>query len=144
MNVAADIKPWLAGAAGALCLLVAGCGGSSALNESTVNVTHVTQMSFSDEVTRCPLPVVVEFYATWCAPCQQLAPRLDAVAGDFQGKVKVVKVNLDESPGLAQNFQVQGPPTLLLFKDGKLVDRIQGAPTETELKAKLTALSAGK
>jgi len=144
MNAAASLRFLFAGTATGLALLLTGCSGSAALNESTVNVTHVSQMSFSDEVTRCPLPVVVEFYATWCAPCAKLAPLVDTLAGDFKDKVKVVKVNLDESPGLAQNYQVQGVPTLLLFKDGKLVDRLQGLPTEAELKAKLAALAAGK
>jgi thioredoxin 1 len=131
-------------AAALSCFFVAGCGNPAAMNASTANVKHITQGEFADEVTRCAQPVVVDFYATWCGPCRQLSPMLDRLAGGFTGKIKFVKVNVDESPGLAQNFQVQAIPTVLLFKDGKLADRITGAPMEAELKSKLDALVAAK
>jgi len=125
-------------------LFLAGCGNPSAMNESTPNVKHITQGEFSDEVTRCPQPVVVDFYATWCGPCQAMAPLLDRVAGDYTGKIKFVKVNVDESPGLAQNYEVQAIPLVLMFKDGKLAERMPGVPVEADLRAKLDALVAGK
>ena len=88
--------------------------------------------------------LAVDFYATWCGPCRQLSPMLDKLAGGYTGKIKFVKVNVDESPGLAQNFQVQAIPTVLLFKDGKLADRIVGVPTTADLKSKLDTLLTGK
>jgi thioredoxin 1 len=124
--------------------LMAGCDNPAAMNADSANVKHITQGEFADEVTRCATPVVVDFYATWCGPCRQFSPMLDRAAGGYTGKIKFVKVNLDESPGLAQNYQVQGIPTVLLFKDGKLADRILGVPTEADLKGKLDALAAAK
>jgi thioredoxin 1 len=124
--------------------LVAGCGNPAAMNESTASVKHITQGEFPLEVTQAAGPVVVDFYATWCGPCRVLSPMLDKLAGPLAGKIKFFKVNVDESPGLAQNFQIQGIPTVLLFKDGRLTGRIIGLPGEAELKAKLDALAAEK
>jgi thioredoxin 1 len=131
----------VAAVAASFCLLT-GCDHSAAMNESSPNVKHITQGEFADEVTRCPQPVVVDFYATWCGPCREMSLLLDRVAGGYTDKIKFVKVNLDESPGLAQNYDVQQIPLLLLFKDGKLADRIPGVPLETDLKSKLDALAA--
>lgn len=114
------------------------------MNQSTASVKHITQGEFADEVTRATGPVVVDFYATWCGPCRVLAPMLDKLAGPLTGKIKFFKVNIDESPGLAQNFQIEGIPTVLMFKDGKLTERITGLPTEAGLKTKLDALAAAK
>ena len=144
MNSSRRVNNLLATATAVSFLLVAGCENPSAMNESSPNVKHITQGEFADEVTRYAQPVVVEFYATWCGPCRQLSPLLDRVAGGYTGKIKFVKVNVDESPGLAQNFQVQAIPTVLLFKDGKLADRVTGVPAEADLKSKLDALVAGK
>ena len=88
----------------ALSLLWAvSCSNSAAMNESTANVKHVAQADFADEVTRASGPVVVEFYATYCGSCRVLAPMLDKAAEPLAGKIKFFKVNIDESPGLAQN-----------------------------------------
>lgn len=131
-------------ALGALALWLAGCGNPSALNESTDNVKRIGQGDFAAEVTACTNAVVADFYATWCGPCRRLSPMLDKLAGDYTGKIKFVKINVDESPGLAQDFQVQAIPTLIFFKDGKVADRLTGLPSEADLKAKLDALAAGK
>ena len=125
-------------------LAVAGCGNPSAMNESTANVKHITQGEFAEQVTSATGAVVVDFYATWCGPCRELSPMLDAEAGSFSDKIKFFKVNVDESPGLAQNFQIQAIPTVLFFKDGKLADRITGLPAEADLKSKLETLVGGK
>jgi thioredoxin 1 len=124
--------------------LLTGCSQSASLNESTANVQRITQGEFADQVTHSTQPVVVDFYATWCGPCRQLSPMLDRLAGSFTNRIKFVKVNVDESPGLAQNFQVQAIPTLIFFNGGQLADRMRGVPAEAELKAKLEALAAGK
>jgi thioredoxin 1 len=131
-------------AAGVAVLALAGCEKPSAMNESTANVKHITQGEFAGEVTSCASPVVADFYATWCGPCRTLSPMLDKLAGGYTDKVKFVKINVDESPGLAQNFQVQAIPTLIFFKDGKVADHVTGLPAEADLKAKLDKFAAGK
>lgn len=124
--------------------LFTGCGKPSAMNVSTANVQHITQGEFEAEVTRCTNAVVADFYAPWCGPCRALSPMLDRLAGPLVDKIKFVKINVDESPGLAQNFQVSGIPTLIFFKDGKVADRLTGLPAEADLKTKLENFAAGK
>jgi len=131
-------------AAVATVLLVASCSNPAAMNESTASVKHISQGEFEAEVTRCTNTVVADFYATWCGPCRELSPMLDRLAGGYADKIKFVKINVDESPGIAQNFQVQGIPTLIFFKDGKVADRVTGLLPEADLKAKLDAFYAGK
>ncbi len=123
--------------------LATGCGNPAAMNQSTANVQHITQAEFAAEVTRSTNAIVADFYATWCGPCRQLSPLLDKLAGGYAGKIKFVKINVDESPGIAQNFQVSGIPALIFFKDGKVVGRSVGLLAEAELKAKLDALALG-
>ncbi len=114
------------------------------MNESTANVKHITGSDFPAEVMQSPLPVVVDFYATWCGPCRRLAPRLDRLAGTFTNRVKFLKVNIDESSALAQQFQFQAIPTVIIFKNGRVVDRMLGLPDEEAFKKQLAALAAGK
>jgi thioredoxin 1 len=144
MKLSLGAKMLCASLVAAGLLMGAGCERASALNESTVNVKHITQGEFEAEVTRCTNAVVADFYATWCGPCQVLSPMLDRLAGGYTDKIKFVKINVDESPGIAQNFQVQGIPTLIFFKDSKVADRITGLLPEAELKAKLDAFYGGK
>ena len=114
------------------------------MNQSTANVRHITQGEFETQVTRCTNAVVADFYATWCGPCRALAPRLDQLSSNYVDRIKFVKINVDESPGIAQNFSVSAIPTLIFFKDGKVADRVTGLLSEADLKAKLDAFVAGK
>jgi thioredoxin 1 len=117
-----------------------GGANSTAMNQSTPNVKHITDAEFDAEVTQATLPVVVDFYATWCGPCRQLAPTMDSLADQYAGKIKFVKVNVDESPKLAQKFQVEGIPMLLFFKDGKLAETSVGLLTKADLVQHLDSL----
>ncbi|MEI8289489.1 MAG: thioredoxin [Verrucomicrobiota bacterium] len=129
---------------GTVIVALAGCGNPSAMNESTASVKHITQGEFAGEVTHCAMPVVADFYATWCGPCRALSPMLDKLATGYTDRIKFVKINVDESPGLAQNFQVQAIPALFFFKNGKVADHITGLPAEGDLKAKLDTFAGGK
>jgi len=115
--------------------------GSAALNESTPNVARITEAQFPEQVEQATLPVVVDFYATWCGPCKILSPRLEKLAGEFSGRIKFVKVNVDEAQRLADRFQVSAIPTLVLFKNGKVENRVTGLLAEGELKMRLQSLA---
>ncbi len=126
---------------GVLFYFITGVGGSAAMNQSTANVTHIAGAEFEAEVIHSPKPVVVDFYATWCGPCKILSPRLDKLAGSFTNKIKFVKINVDEAPDLSQRFNIQGIPTLLFFKDGKVVDGVVGLMSSDDLRSHLEALA---
>ena len=86
----------------------------------------LTKDNFEQEVLKSDLPVVVDFWATWCGPCQMLAPVLEEVAKELEGQYKVGKVNVDEEMELALAYKISNIPTLLLFKDGKVIDKMMG------------------
>lgn len=104
------------------------------------NVLEVNATNFDAEVLQSGTPVLVDFWAPWCGPCKALAPTLDAVSQELAGKVKVVKVNVDENQQLAVRYQVQSIPTLIIFKGGQQVDRIVGLVPRDELNRRLSAL----
>ena len=84
-------------------------------------VIPVNDLNFEAEVLSSSIPVLVDFSATWCQPCRAIAPLVDQLAGEYEGRVKVTAVDIDESPATAQKFQIRGVPTLLMIKDGKVV-----------------------
>jgi thioredoxin 1 len=117
-------------------------GGAGGAYEPPKNIKAITETNFNAEVTQAGKSVVLDFFATWCGPCKMLAPRLDKLAGEFGGQIKFVSVNLDQSPALATQLNVQAIPTLIFFgKDGKVADTSVGLVSEEELLAKLTALT---
>jgi thioredoxin 1 len=128
------------GLLGAVVYSTSAQGGAGAMNESSQNVVRIAETQFAGEVEKATGPVVVDFYATWCGPCKMLSPRLDRLAGEFSGKIKFVKVNVDEAQELAGRFRVEGIPTLLFFKNGKLEDRVTGLLPEEALKSRLSSL----
>ncbi len=98
-------------------------------------VLTLTDANFDRDVLQSDQPVLVDFWATWCAPCKAIAPLIDAVANDYAGKVKVGKVNVDDNPATPGKYGVRGIPTLILFKDGKVVDQVVGAVPRSQLDA---------
>jgi thioredoxin 1 len=90
------------------------------------NALAVTSENFTTEVLQSPLPVLVDFWAAWCGPCRAVAPTVEALASEYAGKLKVVKLDVDESGDVAGQFGVQSIPTLILFKGGQPVERLVG------------------
>lgn len=97
----------------------------------------VTDASFARDVMQSKLPVLVDFWAAWCGPCRMVEPSLEHMATDLAGKLRIAKVNVDENQGLAMRHGVQGIPTMLIVKDGKIVDRWSGALPEPALRQKV-------
>jgi thioredoxin 1 len=100
-------------------------------------VMAFTDANFDQEVLQSDIPVLVDFWATWCAPCKAIAPLVDTVADEYAGKIKVGKVNVDENQATPGKFGVRGIPTLILFKGGVVVDQIVGAVPKSQLDAML-------
>ncbi|MGH2405242.1 MAG: thioredoxin [bacterium] len=99
----------------------------------------VTEQTFEAEVLEANVPVLVDFWAEWCAPCRMIAPVVDDLAQEYAGRLKVVKVDVDENRDLALRYNVRSIPTLGLFKDGELVKRIMGYMPKGELKRQIEA-----
>ena len=94
---------------------------------------QITTESFTQDVVNSDLPVMVDFYATWCGPCKSIAPALDELSESFQGKCTLVKVDVDESRELATQFGIRSVPTFLIFKGGEVVDTKTGAVSRAQI-----------
>jgi len=98
----------------------------------------ITDQNFTEEVTNSNLPVLIDFWAVWCGPCRAIAPIVEQLAGEYEGKVKIGKLDVDENPETAVKFGVRSIPTLLLFKNGQVVDTIIGAVQKQVIVQKIT------
>ena len=105
-------------------------------------IVTLTQENFSEQVLQSTTPVLVDFWAEWCGPCKMIAPILDELADEYQGKAKIGKVNIDDHQGLAAQYGVRAIPTLLVFKQGQVADQIVGARGTRDLKARLDRVAA--
>lgn len=105
------------------------------------SVKHVSKASFTREVLQSPVPVLVDFYADWCGPCRMLAPTLERLATEFSGRASIVKVNVDQEPDLAGEFNVESIPTLVFLSGGKLISRTSGLVGEAGLRQALNQLA---
>ena len=99
-----------------------------------MSVKHVTKNEFENEVSASNLPVLVDFWAPWCGPCRMLGPVLDELAGEMNGQVKILKVNVDEEPELASKFGVMSIPTVIAFNQGKATNKVVGFRSKEDFK----------
>ena len=101
----------------------------------TVNIVHVTDSSFEEEVLKSDMPVIVDYWAEWCGPCKAIAPVLEEIAGEYQGKLVVAKMDVDDNQQTPQKYVVRGIPTLMIFKDGDVIGTKVGQLSKYQLTA---------
>jgi thioredoxin 1 len=107
---------------------------------TALNIVKLNKANFEQEVLKSPVPVVVDFWAEWCGPCKMVAPVLDELAGEYDGRVRIGKVNIDEEQELAADFGVTSIPTFLLFKAGDVVGQLVGMKSKRDLKTQFDKL----
>ena len=105
-------------------------------------IVTLTQDNFAQQVLQSPVPVLVDFWAEWCGPCKMIAPLLDELADEYDGKVKIGKVNIDEQQSLAAEYGIRAIPTLLLFNKGEIAEQMVGAKSRRDFKASLDRITA--
>ena len=109
---------------------------------NTQNALAVTDSNFKEEVLGADVPVLVDFWAAWCGPCRMIAPTVEELAGDFAGRAKVVKMDVDHNPETPMQYGVRSIPTLLFFKDGEVADQLVGVSSKKDLADRLDSLVA--
>ena len=105
-----------------------------------MGLSEINKEAFENEVLKSAIPVIVDLWAPWCGPCKALAPTLEDLATEYEGKIKVVKVNIDENPSIASNYNVMSIPTLLIFKDGNIEGQIVGLVSKSKIEEKFSNL----
>lgn len=98
---------------------------------------EITDANFEEEVIKSDKPVLLDFWATWCGPCKMIAPFINEMAGEYEGKAKIGKVDVDSNPNISMKYGIRSIPTLLIFKNGKLADQITGAVPKAAIASKL-------
>jgi thioredoxin 1 len=101
------------------------------------DLMEITQETFDKEVLQAEVPVLVDFWAPWCGPCRAMAPVLEAAAKEYTGKLKIVKVNVDEHPALASRYGIHSIPSLFLFKSGQVAESLVGFMSDKDLRARI-------
>jgi thioredoxin 1 len=100
-------------------------------------MTNFADSTFKKEVLESDLPVLVDFWAPWCGPCKMIAPAIEELAKEYHGKMKIGKVNVDECPAIATRYGIMSIPTLIFFKNGKIIEQVAGALNKAELKRRI-------
>ena len=98
------------------------------------NVITISDNEFDSSIIQCGKPALVDFWAEWCQPCKMLAPTIEEIAGEYDGRITVGKLNVDDNPATAKKFGIRGIPTLLLFKDGEVIQQMVGVKSKAEIK----------
>lgn len=104
-------------------------------------VIEITDSNFEAQVTNAHLPVLVDFWAPWCAPCRMIGPIIEQIASELHGKVLVGKVNIDENPKISERFQIQAIPAIFIFQNGQVKEQMVGLSSKASLLSKLAAIS---